>query len=262
MINHARTLLLNRKPDNVAYGGLPGDEYMPVDFAPLKKLPTYLKSIRAMLLGSDPDRLFGNYRAQQYLSLLHATELVEFVTDLDPRITYDLGSREFFDDSMFTATVSHPSLQVLGDFGSPDGSGRSRHEWDVNILTGSTVEIARQTKPQQHSVQDYTFTDGMSNQLPLVGSTAKFRIKQSTTTTWAVSGYARPSADLGSIMAEIESVGERYMNDLFGVGTAVGGAEPFKTFRNLWADHPELPYRLGGVLLAVIYRLEGLRNDG
>lgn len=262
MINHARTLLLNRKPDNIAYGGQPGDEYLPTDYVTVKNLPTYLQSLRDMLLGPNPDRIFGNYRARQYMALLHATELVEFVTDLDPRITYDPDNDDLFSDAVFGVTTSSDSIFVSGELGAPDLFGRCLHEWDVHILTGSTLEVTRQTPPLQHLVQEYTFTDSLSNQMILPGSNAKFRIREGVGTRWTVRGVARPQRDLGEILSELDSAGAPYMNQLFGVGTPLAATEPFKTFRNLWFQHPELAYRLGGLLLAVIYRMEALRTNG
>jgi hypothetical protein len=262
MINHARTLLLNREPDNVPYGGQPGDEFLPTNFVTVKSLPTYLRSLRSILLGSDPDRVFGNYRVRQYLALLHMTELVEFVTDLDPRITYLTDNDDLFAERTFRISASKDSIFINGELGPPDATGRSLHEWDIRILTSSTLAVTRHTKPKQHDVQNYSFTDGLSNLLDLIGSTATFRIADNGDTTWAVRGLARPQKDLGQILYELDHSGAAYMNQLFGVGTPSGAAEPFKTFRNLWVDHPELAYRLGGVLLAVIYRMEELRTNG
>jgi hypothetical protein len=262
MINHARTLLLNRQAENVAYGGQPGDEYVPTDFVAVRSLPAYLLNLRATLLGTDPDRVYGNYRARQYMALLHATELVEFVTELDPRITYDVDNPDLFPASLFGVEVPNNYIHVIGELGPPDVNGRCYHEWDINILTGSTLAVTRHTKPQQYSVQEYAFTAGLSNAMSLVGSTAKFKISDGPASNWTVRGYARPQKDLGEILGELESTGTPYLNQLFGVGSPTAASEPFKTFRNLWFQHPELAYRLGGLLLAVIYRMEELRTNG
>lgn len=233
-----------------------------MDYVTVKNLPTYLQSLRTVLLGADPDRIFGNYRVRQYMALLHATELVEFVTELDPRITYDVDNDDLLSDSVFGVTTSSNSIFVSGELGAPDLLGRCLHEWDVHVLGGSTLEVTRQTPPTQHSVQEYSFTDGLSNLLLLPGSAAKFRIREGVGTRWTVRGLARPQRDLGEIMQELASAGAPHMNQLFGVGTSRGASEPFQTFRNLWFQHPELAYRMGGLLLAVIYHTEELRKHG
>jgi hypothetical protein len=85
MINHARTLLLNI-PGSAYMPGVLGEEYIP-SYTPVA-LPTYLQSARKILFGSKPDKVFLNFRAYELLSLIHSTELAEFVYALDPRVTY------------------------------------------------------------------------------------------------------------------------------------------------------------------------------
>jgi hypothetical protein len=51
-------------------------------------LPEPLRRVRAVLFGRDPDRRTLLYRTRQFLALLHACELEEFVTAVDPRVTY------------------------------------------------------------------------------------------------------------------------------------------------------------------------------
>jgi hypothetical protein len=262
MINAARTLLLNRQPENVAFGGQPGDEYLPTDYSPLQSPPAYLRNLRATLFGVDPDRVYGNYRVRQYMALLHATELVQFVTELDPRITYNVDNPDLNSDALFGIQTPNDFIHVIGELGAPDITGRSYNEWDIAVLTGSTLAVTRRTKPQQYSVQEYVFSGGLSNAMSLVGSEAKFKISDGSVQSWTVRGYARPQRDLGEILVELESTGTPYLNQLFGVGTPLAASEPFKTFRNLWFQHPELAYRLGGLLLAVIYRTEELRTNG
>ena len=46
-------------------------------------------------------------------------------------------------------------------------------------------------------------------------------------------------------------LGEPLFLELFGVDD---NAQPYATFKNLWNDHPNPMYRLGGLVLAMIYR--------
>lgn len=94
MINHARTLLLNKSNDTYLPGVI-GEEYMP-PYSPVK-LPSYLTTSRKILFGTDPDKVFLNFRLHELMNLIHQTELGEFVFALDNRITYDpLAANEFF----------------------------------------------------------------------------------------------------------------------------------------------------------------------
>jgi hypothetical protein len=104
MINHIRTLLLNRDGDH-GYGyDYPGEEFVLPTFR-AKTVPTFLKGALRSLFGSNPDRLYLNYRMRQIASLLHSTELEEFVVLPDSRVTYWPMVADNFLDSFGTTAV-------------------------------------------------------------------------------------------------------------------------------------------------------------
>jgi hypothetical protein len=107
VINHARTLLLNIASKSYQPGTL-GEEYVP-QYSPAA-LPTYLTTARKILLGTDPDKVFLNFRMHELLSFIHQTALGEFVYALDPRITYDTTATSEF----FTAQQQINLRRVLG----------------------------------------------------------------------------------------------------------------------------------------------------
>ena len=258
MINHARTLLLNRNGDG--YGGTLGDEYVPPEF-PAIALPGYLNKLRIYLFSTDPDQAFMNYRLQQYMAVLHSSPLVEFVTDLDSRITYDVDNQEMFADSNYGLTETE-YLFFVNELGPPDATGRSFHKWRIRRLNAATISVTRVSPPQSVVIHPYTIANGISNILPLPGSEASFRFRASLPNgvDQRVEGYARPEMDTGAITASLRGTGSALTINLFGVGTPLAATEPFKTFRNLWNNHPELAYQLGGLLLAVIYQTERERT--
>lgn len=186
MINHARTLLLN--VDSRTY--LPdvlGEEYIPTYRA--MPMPTYLTTARKLLLGSAPDRVFLNFRAQELLSFIHRTELAEFVYALDPRVTYwPKPQSEFFRakttiTALKTTGVAESRLYINGTLKPDNVKGRAFKEYNVKIInnttTTATVEIIsdlgaeKDTQPIEWLAttpdsggEDVTFT-GISNQIPL-----------------------------------------------------------------------------------------------
>lgn len=297
MINHGRSLLLNL--DGAGYSGTLGDEYVPAEYV-APKLPTYLEKLRIYLFGTSPDRAFLNYRTQQLLSLLHATPLVEFLTDLDPRITYDMDNLGMFSDSNYELKDT-ASIFFGNKLGAPDVTGQSFHRWRIAGIGDERVRVTRQAPVQGVETYDYTVMAGLSDSLPLLGSAANFRFRTTGTcdpilvgsalpyltsltpeqldlltsdelhvlalnfppgaicADYYVEGYARPERDLGTITTSLRESGVPYTINLFGLGTPVAATEPFKTFRNLWNNHPELAYQLGGLLLAIIYRTEEQR---
>ena len=170
MLNHARTLLVNY---DAATGGTKGfsghlaEELIDPDYR-AKILPPYLQTIRNILFGNGASREVVNSKARAYLALLHATELKEFVTDLDPRISYDFSDKDVFENAT-----------------------------------------------------DYYFS-------------------------------------LGEVEANLILAPNPVILQLFKVADKEGGEEPFKTFYNLWRDHHEIAYKLGGLLLAYIYSIDKL----
>ena len=117
MYNHLRTLLLNRAAVEPATH--PASELVPAAFQSIA-LPAYLKGIRALLFGSNPDVDMLNYRLAQYMPLLHCTELEEYVLAMDSRITYptsqagDLVPAAQFSPMIDTATID-VSADIAGN---------------------------------------------------------------------------------------------------------------------------------------------------
>lgn len=254
MINHARTLLLNVDGSPSGFTSELGEEFIPPAFRAIT-LPGYLQQIRDILFGTSPDKFMLNYRARQYLGLLHATELQEFVGEFDNRITYDVLPE---DDLFFVAFVTSiqklemttSDLFLIDEVGPVDRGGRTKHTWRITVLTSSTVQVQRQTPPIQSPIQNYTLTEGLSSLIQLVGSGLQARFSVGIGSDWLVQARSRPTQDLGIILANLDTVSGSVADQLFAAGTPKGILEPFKTFRNLWKDHLELPYRLGALLLA------------
>lgn len=262
MLNHARTLLLNRDGGQFGPGDF-GEEAVPIAFKALE-LPTFLDAIRIRLFGSEPDRSMLNYRLWQFFRLLHAGELSEFITDLDPRLTYvdslrtDLVNPQSYVPKL--TTIATGTLHISGNASPPDSTGRMLHTYAVIILSGSTVRVTQQTKTSKTDVFDFTLTNGLSERIPLGDSGYDFRMDSDTVgLEWRVEVRNRPVIDLGEIAVSLESIGEPTLTSLFGLAPA----EPFKTFRNLWNDNDEVPLKFGGLLLATIYRTdEVLKQNG
>lgn len=76
---------------------------------------------------------------------------------------------------------------------------------------------------------------------------------------WLFQLDTRPRRDLGAVSAALARVGDETDYDLFGVASGLSRSEPFKTFRALWHEHAQLPYKLGGLVLAYIYQTERVR---
>lgn len=264
MFNHARTLLMNVKGSSSPGEDFFGEELVPVDYKKLE-LPTYLDVVRSRLFGADPDRAMLNYRVKQLLNLVQSTELNEYVLALDPRVTYDLADehdlvlRETFRPASRQVAGSPAALYVLGTQTAPDPVGRLRFQYDVDVLLSDSIEIKRVTPYPRSWIFAHSLSNGLSPayELPSTG----YRVAVNTNnpgTRFIVEGFLRPEWSMGQIVNMLQSMGETVLVQLLGIDAT----EPYQTFRTLWYDHPELPYRLSAIVLAIVYRMEELRRNG
>jgi len=258
MINHARTLLMNINGATQFEAEL-GEEIIASEYR-AKPLPQSIASVRRILFGPTPDKAMLNYRCRQLLSLIHLTELEEYVVALDPRITYDFEDSLLFGNSTYNPTYIQfagpdTALSVLGTTGSPDTTGRMKCQWDIQIISPGVVDVTW-LRPRQSQIIPYTVTDGLSSRIPLQGSGLSVMTRDIVGLQYRVTSYARPTFSLGDLSATIETLGSDTIANLFLVGTPAGSLEPFLTFRNLWETRLELSYKLGGLLMAIIYHTD------
>lgn len=263
MINHVRTLLLNADGSKAFPPDYPGEEFVDPDFRVLA-LPGPLKLVRSCLFSPTPDRAMVNYRLRQLLSLIHSCELEEFVTTPDPRVTYwPTHDTDVFDRAAFGTTIK----RVVGDGdlyvqGSADLVAVSQllHRWQVSVRYDGTVSVDRQTEPLGQNVYEYTLTGGLSQALPLAGTPQTFYFRGGPGDQWAVQTTARPLFGMPAVAEAAEQgMTDEVRSALFG---GWGVEEPYKTFNNLWTYHRALPYKLGGLVLALAYRSNALRKGG
>lgn len=73
---------------------------------------------------------------------------------------------------------------------------------------------------------------------------------------WYVIIRAYPTPAIVSALPALQKLGEPPFIELFGVDPP----EPYKTFRNLWFDHPLAIYKMIGLTLGLIHRTEEFRN--
>ena len=239
------------------------EEAIPSAYGSLN-LPTYLDNLRTLLFGVSPDRSMLNYRMRQYMTLIHSTELEQHAYDLDPRVTYDPSSDlSLMEEATFTPKVAQitgpaATLSILGRAGSPDISGKAKYQFNIDILTSTTVQVNRRAPSAATEVLDYALSGGLTNIMDLPGSGYQFRMNTNNSgVSWNLSGYTRPQKDMGRIVEDLSRLGEPNFLELFGLVDV----EPYKTFKALWYDHSATPYKLGALLLAMAYRTEELRSS-
>ena len=106
------------------------------------------------------------------------------------------------------------------------------------------------------------FDGQVSSRVPLMATTAgvKFYAASGGLTAgdrWALVDRQRPSPGLPDILAAVTNQAGAALDEVFGNR----GVEPYKTFWNLLNGHYAMAYRLSGLLLGFIYRVNGLRSE-
>lgn len=260
MINHVRALLANVDRGSSPGWDFPGEELTPAEYVPVQPDST-LQTVRRKLFGSDPDRLFLNFRLAQFMTMLHATELESHVLTFDPRITYgrnaSLIAESTFADSIAPFPgVAADTLHLLGTPRAPD-DGRCIYEYDISVVSAGVARVQRLRPSPLLELVEFTTAAGLTSIVPLTGSGRSCRLSATTLgSRWTVTLRSRPTRDLGDVLVDLDALSEPVRLRLFDFAED----EPRRTWRKLWETHPELPYRLGGLLLATASYTDALRR--
>jgi hypothetical protein len=259
MVNHVRCLLLNL--DGTGFQpGIPGEEFVDPSFRALT-LPPALKNLRRFVFGPDPDRVMLNYRLCQIMTMIHSCELADFITALDPRITYwpprPAGS---FDKNAFGTTV----LQTAGAPANLYVQGPRRltamsqllYAWEVSVVDNANVSVRRLTTPFDEQTVPYTSAAGLSSQVQLTGSPLLAVFNPVPGAVWVIRSIARPAYGPEDVVIAVD-----HAMSLTGYDDLFAGDEPYRTFGNLWTSQVGVPYRLGALALALAYRCDTLRTQ-
>ena len=263
MINHARTLLVNRSGGKQSLFEL-GEEFIPTDFL-AQKLPPWLNNYWMALFGSSPDNTFRNYVADQIMRTVHFTEYEPYLFHHDSRITYDPVAKGPFAETQYSLSKSDgtgtvKSIVVLGSPVADSTRGRMKHNWSFSMVNGVVTITHAQT--QQSVTEDVYNSNGSSDHITLPGANVKitFDTYESARADWddsfSMSYILKPARDLTGIVSELESL-RVHESNLF--GTTV--QQPYATFFSLWQPTNPLPSRLAGFILAMVFRLNKLRLD-
>jgi hypothetical protein len=240
-------------------------EYVPPTFRPVA-VSGVIQKARTILFGARPDAAMLDYRLRQYMAMLHATELAEFVVADDPRITYTSGDRDMadFDPTPVVVPIGHSNTLFIAGDEPTAADGRMTYAWQIVIEVISpqdppTVIVTRRSPTPGTAQYEVNYTNGLSDEFPLVGSPLLARFHQAGAVdgvTWNVNCLARPAQDPGQVAAGFGALGTDILGELFGVAVL----EPYRTWSNLWESNQPLPYRLGAVLLAVAARTDEIRK--
>jgi len=263
MVNHARSLLINLNPSGNTSLGRLGDEF--IDPSYRVTTDPRLNTIRATLFGSDADTWTLNYRAAQYMAILHSNvKALPFVLDLDERTTYRSGRNVYDTDfgCFVTGNASSwdPPYKVnftsnwLGD----DVAGHNFYEYQVRISTTVADDCYVERLNPYLKIVIPQVTD---QSIDLPGTDTAFKIKNyqsaaATDITWRLRLIAKPRRSLVQVASEIQ--GQRQV--LEELWSTPGLSSVVTTFRTFFLNSTNITDTLSGCLLSLIYCQEHLRG--
>jgi hypothetical protein len=252
MLNHMRTLLLGLKGPIDEDATLPGSVYVPVYQPP--EMSETLHHIRGILFGSSPDYDGLLYRCTQYMRIMHVTPYKEYMTALDPRITYMFDATDLADASYGTQ-VTGKGLTINGDWTTAGANGRALTRWTVvgqgDPGLASSIIIVNDTTEE---TEEYA-TDAVKT---LPGSTlvCAFDAPVESGQVWYITHRARIQPDLSTVWTQLKALDSDILTEVFGSAPL---PEPYLSYYNLFKKSKFMPLSLAGFLYAYCYRLEYLR---
>jgi hypothetical protein len=273
MINHARTLLLNRAASY--FVGVPGSEYIPPTYVPIE-LPTAFQKLRNIFFPVGIDKSAENYISAKLLQILHAPELLPITLYYDPRFTYSV------DENTLSQLIQSP-LRISGSQ-SPacDMVARYKllsHPDPVTIASTGTHVWTFSTGDDNNATFKYSrSTDSAETILLTNGTTTSERVD-------LLNGFAQAFFDLPSLLltgkynfqyelfvpppydlAAATEAAQLYVVQPTGV-TGIFRSAPavedvLEKARFVWQNAAEVTLKLGAILSAYIAQLEALRRIG
>lgn len=254
MINHLRTLLLNRGRNLLAAH----EEFIPAEFRPVR-LDFDTGAIHSLLLDPKWPREYRNYVATLLTGIAQDCPLYSVITDIDARTTLDFTGNQVssLQDTISLARGTNASaLQVVGTFSSDLPAGIFSGSWSLRKINSTTVEILdqRTAKATQTVV---AFTGDSSPLYPLAaGNLLNFQfigVSSVPDFTAAVQATNAPYYDALTALSRLKTSDSAQA--VFGHPDPAGNLQKlFDIFEN--SRRPD--QSLAAILIAYAYRLTAL----
>ena len=273
MINHARTLILN-KSDKIAglTSGVVGAELVDPTFAPLR-LPEGLNKVRSVLLPPNYSDYQVNCMLGYAMRLLHMPDLVTYTLLFDKRITYDFESdfvSQLRDKPITTTTVKTDDcdivLQTIYKSRVKSAQQGNAITWVLTYDTamGNTMQLRRDDTAEIFTVTP-VFTHKVAT-IVLIPDSLTLRITAPTSVLtgklcYTVVACELVEANINKWLTSFEHLGMQHnINSLL--------FEPWEPYvaegnelQNTWLHSNESLLRTGVFILGYMYQCERIRRS-
>ena len=254
MINHVRTLFLNRLSSGRPQLGEFGEEFISPDFLPVV-YPRVVSGICTTLLGTDGDPLFQNFRLAQAMSILHGNEhTAEYTSSFDSRITYspfDSGMLAYpYGNSSVKLNSTGMDVDIFGTAEANTSVGRSTFLWDIRTELGEYVTITSAWSGSERVVP-IALTGGVSAPIGLDNG-INFRVHVPTGSftpgaKWQIASMVKPADGAPGLLALYISTG---------AGSSVVFSGAPESLYNLWMRGTSSVDKLAGLWGAAAFQMD------
>lgn len=289
MINHIRTLLLDEKGDNKPGDSYPLEEFVPTSFKPAR-MPFELRKVWNVLFGNKPDRAYKNWRLFQISEVAQASDLAEHWFTFDSRITHFnkpaadhsteygtvLASRnkngqilnlklvstaetvsavQSSDLLNQASSAAELGLSFMGRLTADETLGKCYSVWSLELNNADELSLKNLSDASANEVQALSFSQGLSQAVSLKGSGLSLKFGDQGPASWTLETVARPSKDMGTIVANLDNLPRYELEALF-----TGKRKELGSFKNYWFKNDNLAERITAITLALAYKIEERRD--
>ena len=289
MINHIRTLLLDEDGSNKPASNYPLEEFVPTTFK-TQRMPSELRKVWHALFGNKPDRAYKNWRLFQLSELAQASDLLEHWYRFDSRVThFSKPSQDFSTEygrvlasiivsegvtsialadgpdglspvanaEAINSTTNQEALGLnfLGALTADEALGRCYSIWSLQLNPADDLVVQSLSDMGLRDEYSLTFEQGLSQAVTLRGSGLGLKFRDAGAASWNIELAARPSKDLGTVLANLDNIPSYELEGLFS-----GKSRELATFKNYWTKNDNLAERVTALVLALAFKIEEKRD--
>lgn len=264
MINHARTLLLNRS--SMYFDGLIDNYYIPTEFSPAALRPPMLSIHDAILpaTNSKQEELnIGNIVTH----LLHSPDLLPYVLELDSRITYDdapVNPADFMSGRVSITTAQSSACDIIPAYkfttSNPIKPQAGRYTWSISSVNSTTVSFKNTRGMSEHVVLNVSSSSTTSKSLDIIpGYLSVYFVLPSLTFTGTFKiDYVLTVSSSYNLPAAMDRLKIAFARGINTLNNSEHNTT-LTTLKDIWLHNQSMPTQFGAGVLAYIYTLESMR---
>lgn len=279
MVNHIKTLLLNRSAEQLASVG--DVSFVPSDYQPIT-LDTTLSFVRGMVIPAGLDVISEYMIVTQLMNVLHAPDLEQFTSKFDSRVTYDQPVTRGhtviipYENQLLESAVTVDTLAKSDECDvvsryllspsviQPIAALPGLHEWNIRKDDNSRVNVRYGENDVSVRVVPFGGTS-KTDKIPLIADYLYAYLElPSNTLTGEFEFRYSTIVPVAYNIAERVNVFRQYFARLELLERTFRPWAPYEsdlsTLRDIWHAATDVTLLYGAVVLGLAYQCEGIRR--